>query len=182
MLADHPLLRVALAGLLPILVIALLTWLARLARHDVSLVDRVWALLITSAGVAYFVLLPAPGARGGWMLAIGLAWALRLSLYVTVRNWGHGEDRRYQEIRARNQPNFGLKSLYLIFALQGVLAWAVSTPFLAAMSGTRPFGWLDAVGLALAAFGTVFEAIGDAQMSRFKSDPAHKGQVMDRGL
>jgi steroid 5-alpha reductase family enzyme len=101
---------------------------------------------------------------------------------VTWRNWGHGEDRRYQEIRARNQPNFALRSLYLIFALQMVLAWIVSAPTLAALAGDNAFGVLDLIGIAVAVVGFLFEAIGDAQMAAFKADPSHKGQVMDRGL
>jgi steroid 5-alpha reductase family enzyme len=116
------------------------------------------------------------------MLGLGFAWALRLAAYVTWRNWGHGEDRRYQEIRARNQPNFPLKSLYLIFALQAVLAWIVSASFFAGFTGTRPLGLLDALGIALAAFGIVFEAVGDQQMASFKADRLNKGLVMDRGL
>ncbi len=30
--------------------------------------------------------------------------------------------------------------------------------------------------------GVFFEAVGDAQMERFRRDPAHKGQVIDVGL
>ncbi len=182
MLEDSPALRAALGGLWPIAVLALLTWLASVARRDVSLVDRSWSLFIAGAALVYFALLPAPGLRGAWLTALALAWALRLSVYISARNWGHGEDRRYQAIRARNQPNFALKSLVLVFTLQAVLAWVVSAPFFAAMSGARPFGGLDAAGLALAAFGIVFEAIADMQMARFKSDPANRGRVMDRGL
>jgi steroid 5-alpha reductase family enzyme len=177
-----PLLRTALAGLALIAVLGFFTWIASVVQRDVSLVDRTWSVFIAGAALVYFVLLPAPGARGAWLLGLAAAWAVRLALYITARNWGHGEDRRYQQIRARNQPNFTFKSLYLVFALQALLAWAVSAPFFAGMAGTRAFGVLDAAGLALAAFGIVFEAIGDAQMSRFKADPAHQGQVMDRGL
>ena len=175
-------LHIACAGLALIASLGLLTWIASLVRHDVSLVDRTWSIFITGAAAVYFALLPAPGVRGAWMLALALAWALRLSIYITARNWGHGEDRRYQEIRARNEPNFAFKSLYLVFALQAFLAWTVSAPFFAGMAGARPLGVLDVIGLALAAFGIVFEAIGDAQMSRFKADAANKGQVMDRGV
>ena len=175
-------LQIALAGLALIAALGLLTWLASLVQGDVSLVDRTWSIFITGAAAVYFALLPAPGPRGAWLFALAAAWALRLSLYITARNWGHGEDRRYQEIRARNEPNFAFKSLYLVFALQALLAWTVSAPFFAGMAGARPLGALDVIGLALAAFGIVFEAIGDAQMSRFKADPANKGQVMDRGV
>ena len=113
------------------------------------------------------------------------AWttrALRLSIYISWRNHGQPEDRRYQQMRARNQPHFEFKSLYLIFGLQAVLAWIVSTPFLAGFSGTNALNALDLVGAALAAFGIVFEAVADRQMARFKADVNNKGQVMDRGL
>lgn len=176
---------VAFAGLGFTVVVLLLTWVASLVRRDASLVDRVWSVAIVGAGWMFFLrTLDADqhGDRALWMLVLGSLWALRLSLFITWRNWGHGEDRRYQQIRERNQPNFGVKSLYLVFLLQAVLAWIVASPFLAALGGTRPWGVLDIAGLALAAFGIVFEAIGDAQMARFKADPAHQGQVMDRGL
>ncbi|KIQ20492.1 membrane protein [Variovorax paradoxus] len=173
---------IALAGLAWTALVVLLTWLASLARHDVSLVDRVWPVCIVGAGLVYFALVPGHTPRGLCMAVLGTAWAVRLCLYITWRNWGHGEDRRYQAIRARNQPGFAFKSLYLVFALQAVLAWIVSAPFLPGMTAARPLGWIDVVGIALALFGLFFEAIGDAQMARFKADAANKGKVMDRGL
>ena len=182
MLGDSPAWRAALAGFALIVLLAVLTWLASLWRRDASLVDRTWSILIAGAAAVYWALLPEPGTRGGWMLALAAVWAARLCVYITRRNWGHGEDRRYQEIRARNEPHFAFKSLYLVFGLQSLLAWVVATPFLAAMAGGRPVGALDVAGAALAAFGIAFEAVGDAQMARFKADPAHRGQVMDRGL
>jgi steroid 5-alpha reductase family enzyme len=174
--------EVALAGLAWTASLALLTWVASLVRHDASLVDRMWPVFIVGAGLVYFALLPVQTVRGLWMAVLGAAWAVRLCLYITWRNWGHGEDRRYQAIRARNQPNFGFRSLYLVFALQAVLAWIVSAPFLPGMLAARSLGVLDVLGVALALFGIFFEAIGDAQMARFRSDPKNAGQVMDRGL
>ncbi len=176
-------LQIAFAGLALTATLGVLTWIASFIRSDVSLVDRVWSIFIVGAGVVYMLLMPQPWPRGGWMIAIGAIWALRLSGFITWRNWGEGEERRYQEIRKRNEPNFRWKSLYLVFALQAVLAWIVSAPFfVGAASGGRPLNWLDVAGIALAIFGAAFEAVGDAQMARFKADPRHKGQVMDRGL
>jgi len=173
---------VALAGLALTTTLGVLTWIASLIQRDSSLVDRMWSVLIAGAAVVYAVLLPAHGTRSAWMLAIVIAWGVRLSLYITIRNWGHGEDRRYQAIRARNQPNFGLKSLWLVFGLQAVLAWIVATPFLVGLPTDAPFGVLDGVGAVVAIIGFLFEAIGDAQMARFQADPANRCQVMDRGL
>lgn len=182
MAETSPLLHAALLGLGWTLLLAFATWLASLARHDVSLVDRVWSILIVGAGFVYAAALPGTGPRTPWLLALGAAWALRLAVYISWRNWGHGEDRRYQAIRARNQPNFGLKSLVLIFALQAVLAWIVSASFLEGIASDRPLGLLDTAGVLLAVFGIAFEAVGDAQMTAFKREPANKGQVMDTGL
>ena len=176
------LLHIALAGLAPIAVLALLTWVASLVRHDVSLVDRMWSLMIAAPMAVYAFQAPGSASRAIAVVALVGAWGARLAAYITWRNWGHGEDRRYQEIRKRNEPNFAFKSLYLVFAVQMVLAWIVSAPTLAALVGDHPIGAFDALGIAVALVGFLFEAVGDAQMATFKGDPANKGQVMDRGL
>ena len=172
----------ALQGLAPIAVLALLTWIASVVRRDASLVDRTWSLMIAGPALVYTLHAAWAGPRTAAVLALVVAWGVRLSAYITARNWGHGEDRRYQAIRERNQPHFALKSLVIVFALQMVLAWIVSAPTLAALVGTRPFGALDMVGILAAAIGFAFETIGDLQMAEFKGDATNRGKVMDRGL
>ena len=177
-----PVLHASLLGLAVAGALAFCTWLASLVQRDVSLVDRMWSLLIAAPLFAYAAVLPWGGTRTTVMAAILAVWALRLAGYVSWRNWGHGEDRRYQAIRARNEPNFPIKSLYLIFALQAVLAWLVSLPLLAVLAHPREWSGLDTIGAAIAIVGVLFEAIGDQQLARFKADAANQGRVMDRGL
>jgi steroid 5-alpha reductase family enzyme len=173
---------IALAGLAFASLLAVLAWIASLVRRDASLVDRVWALLIVGAGWVYWALWPTPSERGLAMLLLASLWALRLSAFITWRNWGHGEDRRYQAIRARNQPGFACKSLVLVFGLQALLAWLVSAPLLAGLAAGGPLHWLAAPGLLLAAFGLLFETVADLQLARFKARATHTDQVMDQGL
>jgi steroid 5-alpha reductase family enzyme len=109
-------------------------------------------------------------------------WALRLSGYITWRNHGEPEDRRYQAIRAANEPGFAWKSFFIVFALQGVLAAIVATPIVVGIGSPAPLNAVDGIGLALWALGFAFETIGDWQLARFKSDPANRGRVMDAGL
>ena len=45
------LLHVALGGLALIAVLALLTWIASLVQRDVSLVDRMWSLMIAGPAI-----------------------------------------------------------------------------------------------------------------------------------
>jgi steroid 5-alpha reductase family enzyme len=102
-------------------------------------------------------------------------------VHITVRNHGQPEDRRCQKIRANNQPHFEFKSLYIVFGLQAALAWIVALPFMAIVRGDADVGWLEIAGLALAAFGIVFESVADWQLERFKKRGT-QGRVLDTGL
>jgi len=185
-----------LDGLLVVVAAGFATWLLSLMLGNVSIVDSLWSLMFVMLAWAYYVLGVGGGAGGGGvgvvggaplsravlMLVLVTVWGLRLSIYITWRNHGHGEDRRYQAIRARNQPNFAFKSLYLVFALQAVLAWVISLPLLGGIASGGSVGWVDALGVAFWVVGLAFEAGGDWQLSRFKADPANRGKVMDRGF
>jgi steroid 5-alpha reductase family enzyme len=175
-------LSIWLTGLAALGVVALLGWLWSLVRRDVSGVDSLWSLMFVVAGGVYVLRTEAPGPRAVPVLVLVAVWALRLSAYITWRNHGQGEDRRYQEIRRRNEPNFALKSLFIVFGFQALLAWVVSLPLLATARGQAPWGALDAVGLVVFGVGLFFETVGDLQLARFKADPANRGLVMDRGL
>jgi steroid 5-alpha reductase family enzyme len=167
-------------GVVVALAIVLPTWLASIPLRDASLADRIWSLMIAAPAVFYVWRLGAD-ARSIAMLVVMVAWALRLGVFITVRNWGHGEDRRYRDMRNRNQPNFALKSLWLVFLLQAVLAWVVGLPVLAA-SGGGEWGVFDTLGLLIAAGGLVVETLADAQLARFRRQPGSRDRVMDSGL
>jgi len=115
-------------------------------------------------------------------LLLLVLWSLRLAVYITWRNWGEGEDYRYQRIRRNNSPNFTFKSLYIVFGLQAALAWLISLPLLAAMSGARPIGLLDVAAVVLWVVGFVFESLGDLQLAMFKADERNQGKVLQTGL
>jgi steroid 5-alpha reductase family enzyme len=111
-------------------------------------------------------------------------WGLRLSLHILRRNWGQDEDYRYREWRERAGARFRWTSFFQVFLLQGVLLWLISAPLLAAQSYDSPdnFTAVDILGALVWGVGFYFEAVGDWQLARFKSDPANKGKVMRTGL
>lgn len=174
-------LRLYLQGLAAIVPLALAGWVLGTARRNVAVVDSVWGLFFLAASTVY-VHGGSGSARAWLMLALVAAWSLRLSGYVTWRNQGHPEDHRYRAIRARHEPGFAWKSLFLIFGLQALLAWVISLPQLAAATSRSRLGVLDYAGAALWLAGFLFESIGDAQLARFKADARNRGAVMDRGL
>jgi len=175
-------LHVAALGLAACCAAALLVWAVSVPLRDVSIVDSAWSLLVLAPVLVAAVLVPETGPRTPWIPLLASLWALRLAVYITWRHRGHGEDPRYAKIRARNEPHFAVKSLYLVFGLQALLAWVVALPVVAAVESDAPWNVLDAIGIALFALGLVIETAADAQLARFKAAPANRGQVMAQGL
>jgi steroid 5-alpha reductase family enzyme len=167
---------------LAMIALAVGMWLLSVKLRDVSIVDSAWSIFFLLFALVFAWRQGDRSVGTLAMLVLVAAWALRLSIYITWRNHGHGEDRRYQAIRARNQPNFEFRSLYLVFLLQAVLAFVIAMPLLPALNGANDANLVTWLGMAVAASGLLFETVGDAQMARFKADPASAGQVMDRGL
>jgi steroid 5-alpha reductase family enzyme len=165
-------------------------WLLSLLRKNVTHVDSMWSLFFVIAAftTATFVLFvyPAPErlipARLILVLACVTIWALRLFVYLTWRNWGSHEDSRYVQIRSNNEPHFWLKSIYIIFGLQAVLAWVISASLYGAITAIAPLNWLDYAGLVLFIVGFVWETLADLQLSRFKANINNKGKVLNTGV
>lgn len=162
----------------------LVLWLSSLALRDASIVDRFWGagFVLVSAVTLFY----GDGAllRSALLTGLVAIWGLRLSLHLTRRNWGEGEDYRYQAMRRSWGDRFWLVSLGTVFLLQGLLLWIVSLPVQKGASAPRPesLTLLDALGVALWLVGFTFEAVADAQLRRFLADPENRGRVMDRGL
>jgi len=171
-----------LAGLAATLALAACVWLASLPLRDVSIVDIAWGWLVIAPACVAAAWLPSTGPRASLVLALGALWAVRLSAHIAWRHRGQPEDRRYGAMRARHGASFALRSLVIVFALQAVLATIVALPLVAAIHSTLPWNALDGVGALLFAAGFAFEAVADAQLARFKSNPAQAGRVLDWGL
>jgi steroid 5-alpha reductase family enzyme len=162
--------------------IAVSGWVVSVAKRDVSIVDVLWGLMILAAAAVYAMSLEVTGSRTSIVLVLATLWALRLSGYIGWRNHGQAEDRRYQEIRKRNEPNFDFKSLYLVFLLQACLGLIVALPLLTSIGSPRPLALLDYAGVALWIVGLAYETIADWQLAQFKSNDRNRGQVLAQGL
>ena len=171
-----------LYGLFAALLLPSLTWIVSLFKGDASIVDSLWSLIFLALCATWLVAHEDTTPRSVIVFALVAFWALRLSAYITWRNWGEGEDARYQAMRRKYSPNFAVKSLFIVFLLQGLLAWIIALPLLAAITGSRPLNPVDALAIVLVLFGTLFESIADAQLAAFKARPGAQGRVMDKGL
>ena len=180
-----PVWQLALVALASSAACSFVVWAVSVVRRNAALADRVWSVSIMVSAAVFALGLPPLRHTVGVMLLLGAAWALRLSLFITWRSWGQPEERRYAQMRQRNEPHFEWKSLYLVFGLQALLAWLVAMPFLAAASAPAAddaWSGIHSLGLALALFGLLFEALADAQMAAFKARASKTDAVMNQGL
>lgn len=174
---------VLIAALVTIACLMLATWSVSLMRRDASIVDIVWGLGFVLVGWAAKFVTGASGP-GNWLLLVMVTvWGLRLAVYLGKRNLGKGEDFRYRAMRRKHGERFAIVSLYTVFGLQGALMMIVSLPITMGQRDTdASAGFVALLGLIVWAVGLYFEAVGDAQLARFKRDPRNEGQIMDKGL
>lgn len=157
-------------------------WLVSLWLKDASIVDIFWGFGFVVVAWVSILCAASPGPLAWLTTLLVSIWGLRLAGYLAWRNLGHGEDKRYAEMREKPGRNFALFSLVVVFGLQGTIMWIVSLPLQILPTLEGSFTPLTSLGLLLWGTGLAFEAIGDFQLSRFKSNPANQGKVLDQGL
>lgn len=167
-------------------VMAMLTavWIVSVKLTNASIVDPFWGLGFVLLAIYYYFSSEGDATRKVVVLLLASVWGLRLFGYLLFRNAGKPEDYRYAQFRKQYGPErYWWFSFFQVFLLQGILLWLISSPLLVAQQGSdRPFGMLDVLGLTLWIIGFSFEAGGDYQLSKFKSDVSNKGKVLNTGF
>lgn len=173
-----------------LLAVILLLWAYSVRIRDVSFIDAFWAFGMVLLAWAGWMQSDQPGARSHLLLGLTTLWGLRLSLHLWTRWRAHGEDPRYEKImRARMEKtgwSWSKTSLLAVFLTQAPLLFITCLPaqlgIWASDGGRTVIGPLGALGALIALIGIAFETIGDAQLNKFRANPANKGKVLDTGL
>lgn len=150
-----------------------------------SVADIGWGLTFVTVAVVTTVLSAGHGgdARRFLVLAMVVIWGGRLAGFIAWRNRGKGEDPRYEKMLSRKESAHPKLVAYLkVFALQSGIAWFVAMPVVISAFNRGGLTFLAWIGVAVWAVGVFFEAVGDQQLYRYKSDPTHQGKTMTTGL
>lgn len=172
------------AGASIIAVALSLLWVISLLKRDASIIDSFWGFGFVLIALAGIISVGKPDEVAGVIAALVILWGLRLSLHLFSRWWREGaEDYRYQNMRKHHGRHFWWRSLFTVFALQGVLMWLVAVPFMAAIGerGNVDYPLLTLAALIAALLGIIIETIADSQLKRFRRT-AQKGEVLRKGL
>ena len=172
-------------GLLLVVIAMTLLWFVSVLIKNASIVDPFWGLGFVIAGIFYYYKTDGLEIRKLIVLTLLIIWGLRLSIYLAWRNLGKGEDFRYQKFRKDYGPKrYWWISYFQVFLLQGVLLWLISAPLLGAQfyANENTLNFFDYAGILAWIIGFAFEAGGDFQLARFKSNPDNKGKVLNTGF
>ena len=161
-----------------------LLWALSLKLKDASIVDIFWGMGFAIIAVTSYLATDGFAGRKQLLTMLVVIWGIRLASHIGSRNIGKGEDFRYQAMRKKLGARFPIVSLFTVFWLQGALMWVISLPLQTAQIPAQPdrLTVLDYAGALIWLIGFLFEAVGDWQLRRFKSNPANQGKLMDQGL
>ncbi len=161
----------------------MLAYVAQDRTRNAGWVDAIWTAGLGAAGAIYALApIGAGSASRRWLVAsLSLAWAARLGLHIVRRTLGGAEDARYAQFRRDWGTDFG-RRMAIFLQIQAAAAAALAVPMLVAARRPGPLGWTDAAGVLLFVSGQAGAGIADAQLLRFRRDPANKGRVCDNGL
>lgn len=172
-------------ALVVIFILVSLLWGLSVLIRNVSIIDLFWGLGFVIVNAIYCFSSGDFYMRKLLLLVFVSLWGLRLSIYLSWRNIGKGEDFRYQEFREK----YGFKrywwvSYFQTFLLQGALIMFISLPLLGVNIETdsNALNGLDYLGVFFFIIGFIFEVGGDLQLARFKNNPENSGKVLNKGF
>src|ERR1700709_2560219 len=160
-------------------------WLVQQRTGNSGWVDTIWTFSLGLVG-AGSALWPAgnaaPNARPWLVAALVAIWSRRLGCHIAARTAGITDDPRYAAFAKEwgvDSPrkmfiflqNQGFGSIPLVFAI-----------FVAARFPVVPLRLQDYLGALILFIGIAGESLADAQLKRFRTNPANKGRVCDAGL
>ena len=160
-------------------------WLVQQRTGNSGWVDTIWtfSLGLTGAAAALWPIAGASPNPRQWLLAtLVAAWSIRLGSHIARRSAGISDDPRYAAFakeRGVDSPrrmfvflqNQALGSIPLVFSI-----------FVAARFPHEALRIQEYLGVLVLLIGIAGEALADAQLKSFRSDPANQGRVCDAGL
>lgn len=161
-----------------------LVWRWSVKLRNAGIVDIAWSGLFAVLALLYALLGGGDLLRRAVAASLMMIWSIRLATHLWRRVVGHleVEDGRYAKLREAWGPAADRKMLGF-FLFQGVTNVVLSAPILVASLNRAPkLHSVEIVAVLLWIVAVSGEALADAQLRRFKADPANRGKVCAKGL
>ena len=169
-------------SILTIFVYLTLFWIFALIQKRNDIADVAWGMGFIVLTLVLFLQSNSIGTKAIFLLCMVIIWGGRLAIHIALRHRGKPEDKRYQTMR-ESWKYKRLQSYTHVFLTQGFFLLLVATPIILFFLDSKSLlQWFNLIGLALWAFGFLFEAISDYQLTQFIKNPLNKGKIMRYGL
>src|ERR1700691_5080122 len=160
-------------------------WTGQQRTGNSGWVDTIWTFavgLIGAGSALWPVADAAPNARQWLVAALVAIWSVRLGLHIALRTAGITDDPRYAAF-AREWGVDSPRRMFVFLQNQGFgsipLVFAI---FVAARFPHAGLRFADCLGALILLIGIAGEALADAELRKFRADPANQGRVCDVGL
>ncbi|MBP9864829.1 MAG: DUF1295 domain-containing protein [Candidatus Omnitrophica bacterium] len=177
-----PFLFSTVEALVMALAVMTLIWAVTEWLQNSSLVDAAWSLTILALALHFAAQPEGFIPRDILTAALAAFWALRLSIFIFMRNHGKGEDPRYADLKVKWGEKRKFKMLQFFWA-QGAAAAIFTLPFILTAANTahqiHALEWAGALVVFAAVLG---ETSADISLARFKANPANRGKTCRAGL
>lgn len=168
-----------------IIVLVTLLWMYSVYIKNVSIVDIFWGFGFVIIATYLFFTADSLSLRQIILSSLVFIWGLRLTIHLFIRNVGKPEDFRYQKFRKDyGAHRYWWFSYFQVFLLQGVLMLMIASPLFGVYltEENTPLNVFDFVAIALWIVGISFEAGGDYQLTKFRSQRKSKDEVLSSGF
>jgi len=160
-------------------------WLVQQRTGNSGWVDTIWTFSLGIVGAigALWPMAGEPVAPRQWLLAaLIVIWSLRLGIHIAIRTAGITDDPRYAAF-AKEWGVVSPRKMFIFLQNQGFgsipLVFAIFVAAHVPIAGLR---LQDYLGVLILLTGIAGEALADAQLKAFRTDPVNKGKVCDVGL
>ncbi len=165
-------------------VLMLIVYIWAYSIKNAGVVDIFWSFNFSVIAILLYFLADGFYPRKVLICTMVLLWSLRLGFYLLIRVGSHldVEDGRYKKMREEWGASVNCK-LFFFFQGQALSNIYLAIPFfLIAFNKKEGLSILEYIGIIVWAISIIGEATADAQLKRFKKNPANKGKVCNVGL
>lgn len=170
------------------------TWMISAKIKDITLVNFLWGFGIAIQSILYFykslnyTIFSFFSEKFSWekltFTSLIIAHGLSLSAYLIIREFGHGEDKRWARLREKVGYHFWWISYLIVFMpamlmnmLMGTLIYAFDNCLKSDINSL--YYWF---GISTMLFGGIIGALADIQKFNFLSNKRNEGKILDVGL
>jgi steroid 5-alpha reductase family enzyme len=172
--------------LVAVILLALTGWFYSLWADEVSIVAPLWPIMVLVCALIFDKFSGAQGVLSLALVVMVSLWALRMALFLLIRDYYRPEQRQYRLMRIELSSSFYRKSLPKIFFGHAITAWIASFIFAIVLfdiaRGDVEWSWVHNLAIGLFSLGFIIQAVADYQLHSYSRNLERVGGTFEKGL